>query len=142
MGRSRTTRALGAAAVLTAAAVLLAGCGSLGVTWGSGGGSTQVAAEPSSTTPTPSDGWSPGVEATATPTPTASETPSEAPTPTPTPTSTATPTPSATPTPKPRPSPTTKPRTSLIRGDSGPKVLALQKRLSELGYWLGSPDGA
>jgi peptidoglycan hydrolase-like protein with peptidoglycan-binding domain len=29
----------------------------------------------------------------------------------------------------------------LRPGDSGPQVLALQKRLSELGYWLGSPDG-
>ncbi|EAP98330.1 endopeptidase [Janibacter sp. HTCC2649] len=26
-------------------------------------------------------------------------------------------------------------------GDRGPKVLALQQRLSNLGYWLGEPDG-
>jgi Putative peptidoglycan binding domain/L,D-transpeptidase catalytic domain len=26
-------------------------------------------------------------------------------------------------------------------GDSGPSVLALQRRLSALGYWLGTPDG-
>jgi hypothetical protein len=30
----------------------------------------------------------------------------------------------------------------LRRGDSGPEVLALQQRLSELGYWLGTPDGS
>jgi peptidoglycan hydrolase-like protein with peptidoglycan-binding domain len=30
----------------------------------------------------------------------------------------------------------------LIRGDSGPAVLALQQRLSALGYWLGTPDGS
>ena len=46
-----------------------------------------------------------------------------------------------TPSPTPTPTPTKKPRTSLIRGDQGPKVLALQRRLSELGYWLGEPDG-
>ncbi|MGL5908435.1 MAG: peptidoglycan-binding domain-containing protein, partial [Phycicoccus sp.] len=26
-------------------------------------------------------------------------------------------------------------------GDQGPAVLALQQRLSALGYWLGEPDG-
>lgn len=30
---------------------------------------------------------------------------------------------------------------TLERGDSGPAVLALQRRLSGLGYWLGTPDG-
>jgi len=142
MGRSRATRASGAAAVVTAAAVLLAGCGSLEGAWG-GGTSTQAAAEPSSGTPSSSTAWTPPVEATPTPTPTQSGTPTPAPTSTSTPTpSPTTPTPTATRKPTPKPSPTTKPRTSLIRGDSGPKVLALQKRLSELGYWLGSPDGA
>lgn len=29
----------------------------------------------------------------------------------------------------------------LRRGDRGPAVLAVQKRLAELGYWLGTPDG-
>ncbi|MGB7820192.1 MAG: L,D-transpeptidase family protein [Ornithinibacter sp.] len=28
-----------------------------------------------------------------------------------------------------------------MRGDRGEKVLELQERLSELGYWLGTPDG-
>ncbi|WP_214401800.1 L,D-transpeptidase family protein [Pseudonocardia lacus] len=31
---------------------------------------------------------------------------------------------------------------ALRRGDSGPEVLALQERLSGLGYWLGTPDGS
>ena len=53
----------------------------------------------------------------------------------------ATPAPSTTPSPTPTPTPTKKPRTSLVRGDQGPKVLELQRRLSELGYWLGEPDG-
>jgi lipoprotein-anchoring transpeptidase ErfK/SrfK len=29
----------------------------------------------------------------------------------------------------------------LVPGDSGPKVLALQQRLTQLGYWLGTPGG-
>jgi len=29
-----------------------------------------------------------------------------------------------------------------VRGDSGPRVLALQQRLTALGYWLGRPDGS
>jgi peptidoglycan hydrolase-like protein with peptidoglycan-binding domain len=32
---------------------------------------------------------------------------------------------------------------ALLRpGTSGPRVMALQRRLSELGYWLGTPDGS
>jgi peptidoglycan hydrolase-like protein with peptidoglycan-binding domain len=30
---------------------------------------------------------------------------------------------------------------ALVPGDSGPRVLALQQRLTALGYWLGTPDG-
>ncbi len=36
---------------------------------------------------------------------------------------------------------TTAPAPKLELGDSGPAVLALQERLSSLGYWLGTPDG-
>lgn len=39
------------------------------------------------------------------------------------------------------PSPSRSP-TGLRPGDSGPVVLALQHRLSDLGFWLGTPDGA
>jgi lipoprotein-anchoring transpeptidase ErfK/SrfK len=34
------------------------------------------------------------------------------------------------------------PQTVLKPGNTGPAVLALQKRLSSLGYWVGQPDGA
>ncbi|KGN41729.1 L,D-transpeptidase family protein [Knoellia aerolata] len=84
--------------------------------------------------------------------PTASTAPST--TPTPTPRISATPKPSVTVTPKPEPSPTatskpkpkpsasTPPATASLRvGDRGPAVLALQERLSALGYWMGEPDG-
>ena len=78
---------------------------------------------------------------TAAPSPTATATPS-APPPMPTTTTSA---PKPTPT-TPRPTPTvTKPpppkRTTLVLGDRGPEVLAVQKRLRDLGYWLGEPDG-
>lgn len=69
----------------------------------------------------------------------------------------ATPTPSVTPrattpakekpkaTPKPSTTPEAKPpkppRTDILPGDRGAKVLAMQQRLSGLGYWLGEPDG-
>ncbi|GAB48400.1 hypothetical protein MOPEL_073_00400 [Mobilicoccus pelagius NBRC 104925] len=32
-------------------------------------------------------------------------------------------------------------RTTLAPGSKGPQVLALQKRLSSLGYWVGTPNG-
>lgn len=42
---------------------------------------------------------------------------------------------------KPKPKPAPKPAPNLSPGDSGAAVLALQRRLSVLGYWLGKPDG-
>jgi len=39
------------------------------------------------------------------------------------------------------PTTTTAPFSDLGQGSSGPAVLALQERLSSLGYWLGSPNG-
>ncbi|HYH31937.1 MAG TPA: L,D-transpeptidase family protein [Pseudonocardia sp.] len=65
--------------------------------------------------------------------------PAAAPAPTTTPApQTTTPAPTATPTPTPPPEP--EPR-SLRLGDEGPRVLEIQQRLSELGYWLGEVDG-
>lgn len=130
MGHSRTRgRPTSGALSLATAAVLLAGCGYV-PQWSSGSGgrpaAQDVAVEPSA----------PTVSATPTALPsTGTPTPSATPTPTPTPSAT-------TPSPKPTPTKTTPPRTSLVRGDQGPKVLALQQRLSELGYWLGTPDGS
>ena len=37
--------------------------------------------------------------------------------------------------------PTTRRATTLRPGSQGPQVLALQKRLTALGYWLGTPNG-
>lgn len=109
----------------------------------------------SGTTPTSAATPEPSVSPTTSPStakPTATPTPTAAkPTPSATVTAKPTPRPSAT-TPKPKPStpstttPTTPPspapvRDNLLYGDRGPKVLAMQQRLSELGYWLGEPDG-
>ncbi len=43
---------------------------------------------------------------------------------------------------RPDPSATSAPRPTLSRGDSGPRVRKLQERLSDLGYWLETPDGS
>jgi peptidoglycan hydrolase-like protein with peptidoglycan-binding domain len=133
-------------------------------------GSPAAAAPSPDPSPTWSSTVEPARAARATPTPTETQTPSPSPTaskPAPTRTRTTTPkpsrTPAAAPTRKPKPKPTTRTRTAsptptatatpsatptpkastkLVVGDSGPAVLALQRRLSELGYWLGTPDGA
>ena len=145
MGRTRSTRAASTAVALAAAAVLVSGCGAIRGSWTSGE-VTPPAARAASASPsaTESSGWTPAVEATTTPTPSDTATPTPTETATPSPSATATPSPSATATrkPSPRPTATAKPRTTLVRGDSGPKVLALQQRLEELGYWLGAPDGS
>ncbi len=126
----RTARrpAVVAASGLVVAAVL-GGCGL--VTTGSGS-----AAGPTVTTST-----TPTLEPT-TPAPTTSAPTTSAP-----PTSSPSATPTTTPAkPKPTPEPTPKPKPpvnpDLIKaGEKGAHVLALQKRLSALGYWLGRPDG-
>lgn len=41
----------------------------------------------------------------------------------------------------PAPAPPRRPDPSLTAGDDGPLVQALQQRLADLGYWLGTPDG-
>lgn len=56
---------------------------------------------------------------------------------------TTAPTPNPSPEPDPRPDPGSEPaaRTELLRqGSSGPEVLALEQRLSDLGYWLEDID--
>jgi peptidoglycan hydrolase-like protein with peptidoglycan-binding domain len=134
MGRTRArggmTRSSRGAAVLTAAALLLTGCGSLGGSWVRHGSTPSPPP-----TSAPSASWTPAV------TPTGSAEPTTVAPTTPGP-STPEPSPTATPTPTAQPTPTAKPRTTLLRGDSGPAVLALQQRLSALGYWLGAADGS
>ncbi len=123
MGLSGTRGRATSAAASVAAATLLAGCG-FTPSW--------TGAEPAAQQPSASASAEP---APSTSTPTPSVTPTPVPTPTPSPTVT-------TPSPTPSPTRTVKPRTSLRYGDQGEKVLALQKRLSGLGYWLGTPDGS
>lgn len=139
--------------VLAAAAVLavgvLSGCG---VSWedrpgGAGGSSSRPS---TSTSVLPSPEATPPVEASspaptstvsspaALPAPTASPSPSRSATPTPEP-SVAPPTPE--PTTQPEPAAPAEPRATLRPGDRGDDVRAMQQRLADLGYWLGSPDG-
>ncbi len=148
------------AGVLTAAvatATLLAGCGTLqdlgpsaaregpapttSATAVAGGG-TSTAATGDASSAGPGATSSPGAAPTwSSPTTPQSTTPTPSPTATKEPAPSPTPTPAETKKPAPSPKPTPKPRTSLVRGDRGEKVLELQERLSELGYWLGTPDG-
>ena len=65
---------------------------------------------------------------------------SSTPTTMPAPPSTTAPTPTTVPTPTTLPA--EKEPTTLGPGDNGPAVLALQQRLTSLGYWLGTPDGS
>ena len=153
---TRTTRA-GRVTVVAAltAVVTMAGCGSLSASWAPAGSAAGGAApttrvtpltEPVPTSDAPAATWHPPVSATAAPTP--RPTPSSRPSPTTTATDAPARPEEATRTPRPEPTRTTKPaeakkpRTTLVRGDSGPKVLQLQERLTELGYWLGKPDGS
>lgn len=159
MARMPSAHRAGRVAVAAASILVVTACASVG-TWTPGGeGSARAGAESRAvprTTPSPlSTSSTPGGSTPSpipTPSWTASPAPLRSPTPAPptSPARTATPTPTATP--RPTPSPTTKPppartptvapRTTLLRGDSGPRVRALQQRLGELGYWLGDPDGS
>ena len=145
----RTMAGVAAGAVVV---VGLAGCGPVPGDAPQTGtqGTTQPVATSTTTPPTVDDSDT----LTARPTPTAPAAPTTStpttPSPpatrkaTPTPTATAKPKPTATPTPdkpEPTPTPTAAPRQDIRVGDHGPKVLTLQNRLSELGYWLGEPDG-
>ncbi len=112
-------------AVLVLTAALASGCGA------PSGGPGTTAQPPASS----------GSSSTGTTTPPAtSEPPTTAPPTTSVPPTSQPPTTTAPPTSEP---PTSAPPTTatLRPGDSGPEVLALQQRLTELGYWLGEPDG-
>ncbi|WP_345502508.1 L,D-transpeptidase family protein [Pedococcus ginsenosidimutans] len=139
--RSTTVLVAGALAVATA----LSGCGGLSL-GGSNGSSTAAVSAPSSTAPS-----APTSEAPSATVPAPSTTTGTTPTAPPSSTSTSsTPAPSTSkPTPKPSPStPTTpKPKPTPVEGDtlhvgdSGPYVRSVQQRLTDLGYWNGTPDG-
>lgn len=101
-----------------------------------------------------SDSPSAEVSTPAAPTPSPVVTTPAVVTPTPTPTPTPPPPPPTSAEPAPAPAteeaaapetseaPPPEPDTTKLRvGDEGPAVLALQQRLSDLGYWMGTPDG-
>ncbi len=128
---TRTARSARSAfgAAVVAAVVTLGGCGLVGGPSAAGTSSAPSSAASATTDPPTS------TASATTDSPTA---PASAPTtstgPASTATATASPSPTATAT-------TPKDRTMLRAGDKGEDVLALQKRLSAAGYWLGSPDG-
>ncbi len=71
-----------------------------------------------------------------------SSTPSTVPTTIPTtPTTTPPPTTTTAPPPTTTTTPAENPANFLQEGSTGPKVLALQQKLTSLGYWLGTPNG-
>jgi len=133
--RRRGTRAASLAVVSTlVAALALAGCQA---------GLPDL--EPGRTPSATADG--PATTEPASPSPTDTETtpePPETPTTEPTPTETPAPEPS---TPPPAPEPTPEPPPApvepeeLARGATGERVVALQQRLADLGYFIGAPDG-
>lgn len=125
------------AAVTSGMLVAVSGCGT--DLWPTGADDARTAPVQTSTPSTPRTAGpvatSPGPAATS-PARTTTATPSPS---TPTATRPATTPPKPTPT---APATTAPPkRDYLAVGDRGPEVLALQQRLSDLGYWLGRPDG-
>jgi hypothetical protein len=130
---ARPNRPAAALAVAAALALALTACGPEAVTSGQAGSPATVTVTAPSATTAPS---SPTSSVTTTVTSTAA--------PTGTTTSAPTADPSGSPTAAPTGSATTPPavKGDLLRaGDEGPQVLALQKSLVGLGYWLGTPDG-
>lgn len=122
------------ATALLAGATALAGCGavSFGKTAEPVGSTTSSASAPSvSSTPSTSEAPSSPSSTSTPPSPTTPTTTTAAPKPSPKPS----------PRPSPKPKPVPKEGDTLHPGDSGAYVLSVQKRLSSLGYWLGSPDG-
>ena len=159
-----TRPGLALAGALLVATTALSGCGA--VTFGGSGGSATdavAAPSPAQRAPVPSDGGStsqpstevpaPAVTATSvprtttpaptgpttTPVPTTSRVKPSPAAPKPTTTNPSTPTPTAA---KPTPEPVPTEGDTLKVGDSGPYVKSVQQRLSSLGYWNGTPDGA
>ncbi len=116
-------RSLAARTALVIAAVMLgaglSACGS----GGSGGSGSGALAAPSSPPAAPTSATTSSPAATATPTTSPSVSPSVS-------------------SPPVTPSPTQPPHVGLQPGDKGAQVLALQKRLVGLGFWLSATDGA
>lgn len=141
-----STKPLATALVATALATALAtsGCGFI-----------EPAADQAAATsePTSPEATTPAVPSPTPSAPQATTPPAVTSTTVPAPTTTAAPTtPGPTTKPTTKPSPTTKPTPTvkptptegdtLHPGDSGAYVRSVQRRLSDLGYWLGTPDGS
>jgi peptidoglycan hydrolase-like protein with peptidoglycan-binding domain len=131
MDRRRIGPRTALAATVLVGALALSGCG--GITFGKNTSATPSAAQGTTpvadpTTPEPSDGGPTVDPTTATPSPTTTAAkPTSKPTPKPT---------------KPKPPPVPTEGDTLHAGDTGPYVKQVQQRLSALGYWNGTADGA
>ena len=145
------------AGVVTAAAVVLSGCGATVGHWTPAGSSATAAGGGTSSVAAGSATWTPPVTASPSSLPVDEHSPTTTATraPGPTPSVSTAPTPSASPSGTPseqsrpstrkatsKPPPPAKPPSNLSRGDTGRRVVELQDRLTTLGYWLGEPDGA
>ncbi len=131
MDRSNPGARAALAASALAGALLLTACG--GISFGKNASSTPSAAQGTTSVSDPSSTpVDPAPDTATTTVPTPSTTTSS-------PTTTA-PKPTAKPTPKPKPTP--KEGDTLKPGDSGAYVKQVQQRLTALGYWNGSADGA
>lgn len=135
-GHRRGARAAARAAVTVLVATLvLAGC-QAGLPDLEPGRTPSATADGPATTEPVSPSPSPSPTETA---PEPAETPEPEPTPDPAPTEApapSTPPPAPEPTPEPPPAPV-----ELARGATGERVVALQQRLADLGYFIGAPDG-
>jgi peptidoglycan hydrolase-like protein with peptidoglycan-binding domain len=137
--------ALTAAALATVLAT--AGCGLVEVASDDAAATSEPSSSQATTPavpgPTPSDAPTtpPAATSTTAPAPTTTAAPTTlGPTTTPTTTPTKPRTTPTTPTPTVEPTPTE--GDTLHSGDSGAYVRSVQQRLSDLGYWLGTPDGS
>ncbi|PJI94946.1 L,D-transpeptidase family protein [Luteimicrobium subarcticum] len=142
--RTRTRRTVAAAALGTAAMVLVAGCGASGTSTGmpsdAPGPQVTTAEATGPTTPSPTTTTEPPA---GSPSPTEPVAPTTATTPEPAATSTPEPTSSAaSSTPKPTKTARVTEHKDLRSGDSGARVLALQKKLLANGYWITDADGS
>jgi peptidoglycan hydrolase-like protein with peptidoglycan-binding domain len=134
--RARASRPAAALAIAAGLALALSSCGPDAVTSaGAGSSATVTVGAPGLTAPgAPTSGVTTTV--TSPPVSTTTSAPTGVPTGTAAPTGTPT-SPGTTGTATTAPT-----ENELLRaGDEGPRVLAVQARLVELGYWLGTPDG-
>ncbi|WP_426566581.1 L,D-transpeptidase family protein [Angustibacter sp. McL0619] len=138
VGSSAVRRGSIAATTITLA-LALGACGPTGEDGAAGpAGQPSAGTRSSATTSSSPSSTSPPSLPTPTPTPTATPSSTSAPTSSPTATATGTAGPGTSPTTSAAP---VTAKTILRPGMGGPYVLAAQKRLSTLGYWLGSADG-